>query len=220
VKRVPLLVLALVLAACGSTTERTDVPASSGQESVPVETHGPTTPVDESKLKPPEILLRSRGGEQKAVEGSFCVDYVDKASGQGSGVCGDSGPINPAEVTVEQPKEELTFVFEDARIVRAEGCHANSEQACIGFVHVRPLGCEDREVKRVPLALGPETRWTIDLETGAYELDVFGYFESSDGVAGDVSGSLGLIVGGGPKKYDYVGVVAVKRSMQVCPFAG
>jgi hypothetical protein len=221
VRRVTLVVLALVLAGCGSTVDRTGVPASSGQESVPVETHGPTTaPVDESKLRPPQILLRSSAGEQRAVEGSFCVDYVDPASGQGSGVCSDSAAVHPDAVTVAQLGDEVTFVFNAADIVRASGCHAEDEQGCIGSVQVRPLGCDDREVERVPLSLGEETRWTIRLERGAYELDVFGYFESSDGATGDVSGALGLLVGGGPKNHDYLGVVAVERAMHVCPFAG
>ena len=219
-RRVPLVVLALVLAGCGSTAEQTGVPASSGQESAPVETHGPTSPVDESKLKPPQILLGSSAGEQKAVQGSFCVDYVDPTSGQGSGVCSDSAAIHPEAVTVAQPGDEVTFAFSGADIVRPSGCHADDQQGCIGYVHVKPLGCDDHEVERVPLGLGSETRWTIDLESGAYELDVFGYFESIDGATGDVSGALGLIVGGGPKNHDYLGVVAVERAMQVCPFAG
>jgi hypothetical protein len=218
VKHVSLLAVALALAGCGSTAERTDVPASSGQESVPVETPGPTAAaVDESKLRPPQILLRSSAGEQKAVEGSFCVDYVDPASGQGSGVCSDSPAIHPDAVTVAQPGDEVTFFFRGADIVRPSSCHGEDEQGCIGFVHVKPLGCEDREVERVPLALGPETRWTIDLETGAYELDVFAYFESSGGATGDISGALGLFVGGA-KEGDALGVLAVKPSMQVCAF--
>jgi hypothetical protein len=221
VKRVPLVVLALVLAACGSTADGTGIPVSSGQESVPVGTHGPTTaPLEKSKLRPPQILLRSSAGEQRAAEGSFCVDYVDPASGQGSGVCSDSAAVHPDEVTVVQPGDEVTFVFSGADIVRASGCHAEDEQGCIGSIQVRPLGCEDREVERVPLVLGPETPWTIHLETGAYELDVFGYFESSHHATGDVSGALGLLVGGGPKNHDYLGVVAVERGMHVCPFAG
>jgi predicted small secreted protein len=221
VKRVPLVVLALVLAACGSTADGTGIPVSSGQESVPVGTHGPTTaPLEKSKLRPPQILFRSSAGEQRAAEGSFCVDYVDPASGQGSGVCSDSAAVHPDEVTVVQPGDEVTFVFSGADIVRASGCHAEDEQGCIGSIQVRPLGCEDREVERVPLVLGPETPWTIHLETGAYELDVFGYFESSHHATGDVSGALGLLVGGGPKNHDYLGVVAVERGMHVCPFAG
>jgi hypothetical protein len=219
VKHLSVLVAGLVLAGCGSTAERTGVPASSGRESVPVETHGPTTAsVDESKLRPPQILLSSSAGEQKAVEGSFCADYVDPASGQGSGLCSDSPALHPDTVTVAQPGENVTFVFSGAEIVRPSGCHGEDEQECIGYVYVKPLGCEDREVERVPLTLGPETRWTIDLETGAYELDVFGYFESTGGATGDVSGALGLFVGG-PKEGDALGVLAVKPSMQVCAFA-
>jgi hypothetical protein len=220
VRRVPLLALALVLAACGSAAERTDQPASSGQESAPVETHDPTEAFDESKLRPPRILLRSIAGQQKAVEGTFCVDYVDQASGRGGGMCSDSPDVHPDSITFAQPGDELTFVFGGADIVHASGCKSESEgeQGCIGFVHVKPLGCEDREVERVPLALGSETRWTVDLEPGAYELDVFGYFESSEGASGDVSGGLGLLVGGGPKQDDYLGVVAVERAMMVCPY--
>jgi hypothetical protein len=217
-RRVPLLVLALFLAACGSAAERADLPASSGQESAPVETQDATTAFDESTLRPPRILLRSIAGEQKAVEGTFCVDYVDPASGRGGGMCGDSPAVHPDAITVAQPGDEVTFVFSGADVVRATGCHSEDEQGCIGYVHVRPLGCEDREIERVPLVLGPETRWTIDLERGAYELDVFGYFESSEGASGDVNGGLGLLVGGGPKQYDYRGVVAVERAMKVCPF--
>jgi hypothetical protein len=217
VRRFALVGIALLfVAGCGSADERTGVPASSGEENVPVET---SAPVDESKLQPPRILLlNSVGEQQKAVRGSFCVEYVDATSGQASGMCGDSPAIHPDAITVALPGEELTFVFSGAEIVRPDSCHSDDEQGCIGSIHVRPLGCEDREVERVPLARGPETRWTIDLERGAYELDVFGYFETSEGATGDVSGALGLLVGGGPKKYDALGVTGIKPAMQVCPF--
>jgi hypothetical protein len=62
-------------------------------------------------------------------------------------------------------------------------------------------------------------QWDVDLDPGAYQLDVFARFEASDGRAGDVSGVLGLTVPG-PKENDALGVHGVKRSMQVCPFAG
>lgn len=215
------LALALLFAGCGSTAERTGVPGSSGRESVPVETSRPKTRVDESKLKPPRILLRNGvGGEQKAVTGSFCVDYLDPASGQGSGVCADSAAVHPDAITVALAGDEMMFVFSGAEIVRPSGCHTEDEQACIGYVHVKPLGCEGREVARIPLALGPETPWTIDLARGAYELDVFGYFETEEGATGDVSGALGLLVGGGPKTDDALGVTGIEREMQVCAFAG
>jgi hypothetical protein len=218
VRHLSLALFALVLAGCGSAAEDTGVPASSGMGSVPAETE--TAAFDESKLNPPEIVLRSRGAEQTAVEGSFCVDYVDPASGQGGGVCGDSPDVHPDAVTVAMKGDELTLVFSGAEIMRPSGCHSDDEQGCVGYVYVRPLGCEDREVGRVPLALGTETRWRIDLERGAYELDVFGYVETSEGATGDVSGALGLLVGGGPKRYDYRGVTEIKRSLQVCPFPG
>jgi hypothetical protein len=34
------------------------------------------------------------------------------------------------------------------------------------------------------------------------------------------SGALGLLVGGGPKKNDALGVTGIKPAMKVCPFAG
>lgn len=191
------------------------MPVSSGSESVPAQTYVEPTPVDESDLKPPRIVLRAVD-EQKAVEGSFCIEYSDPQSGYGSASCGDSGPVHPKAVSVVMPGDEVTFLFEGADIVRSSGCHSDDEQDCIGSVSVRPLGCEDREVERIPLALGPETAWTVDLEAGAYELDVFGYFESELGATGDVSGSLGLLVGGGPKKDDALGVIRAEPSMRVC----
>jgi hypothetical protein len=177
------------------------------------------SPVDESTLQPPRILLRNSVGEQQeAVRGSFCVDYVDPASGQGSGMCGDSPAVHPEAITIALQGDQLTFLFSGAEVVRPDGCHSETEQDCIGWITVKPLGCEDREVERVPLAHAPETRWTIDLERGAYELDVFANFETSEGATGDVSGALGLLVGGGPKKYDALGVTGVSRGMQICPF--
>jgi hypothetical protein len=221
VKQFSFLALTVVLAACGTTVDRTEGPAaSSASGSGVAETDAARTPepAEDPALKPPGIVLRSAVGDQKAVEGSYCIDYVDPGSGQGSGVCGDSAQIFPRTVTVLQPGDEVAFVFSRANIVRPSGCHGESKQDCIGYVYVRPLGCADREVERAPLALGPQTRWTVDLPTGGYQLDVFGYFEADSGASGDVSGTLGLYVGGGPKEYDALGVTAVKPAMQVCPY--
>ena len=76
------------------------------------------------------------------------------------------------------------------------------------------IGCKNRTVETIPLAVGPETRWTVDLEPGAYELDVFAYYESG-GASGDVSGSLGLTVAGA-KQWDALHVSPVEPSMWVC----
>jgi hypothetical protein len=153
------------------------------------------------------------------VEGSYCVDYVDPGSGQGQGACSDSAPVHPKAVTAVARGEEVTFVFGGAKVVRPSGCHSDDdEEGCIGSVRVAPLGCEDSQLESVPLALGPRTRWTVDLEPGAYELDVFGYFESDAGASGDVSGTLGLTVAG-PKENDALGVLELSPSMKVCEFA-
>ena len=210
-KHVPLLALTLFVAACGGQVEPTDEPRASG-DTTPTTS---TVPVEQSTLTPPRILLRSAVGDQEAVRGSSCVD----SSAQGTGVCADSGPVYPEAVTVALAGDEVTFVFEGARIVRPSSCHSDDEQGCLGYVHVRPLGCDDRLVARVPLERGSETHWTIELERGAYQLDVFGYFATDERTTGDVSGTLGLVVGGGPKEYDALGVTQIKPSMQVCPFA-
>ena len=215
----PVLLVGLLLAGCGASREGTNVPASSGEDTASGEgtvlVPSADAEADPPEARPPVIVLRSTEGEQEAVPGSFCADYVDPDSGEGVGVCGDSRPVHPKAVTAVARGDEVKLVFTGARVVRPSGCHSDDEQGCIGYVHVRPLGCEGREVESVPLALGPETRWAVDLEPGAYQLDVFGYFESDEGATGDVSGSLGLTVAG-PKENDALGVSAMKPSLAVC----
>lgn len=192
-----MLLAALVLAGCGSAAEQTNVPASSGEDGTFVEPADAGTDVDESDLKPPPILLISDTGKQEAVQGSFCVDYLDEASGVGQAMCADAaGPTFPAAATSVARHDTVTFVLPDA-ILRMGST-----------VTIRPLGCIDQKVGKI--ALGPgsdEYRWRVDLEHGAYQLDVFARFRADDGRSGDVSGSLGLTVAG-PKKWDALGVGA------------
>ncbi|HEY7002654.1 MAG TPA: hypothetical protein VH281_00110 [Gaiellaceae bacterium] len=212
---VPVMLAAVLLSACGTTREAGSPPTSSGAD--PVLKVPTQTELAPTELRPPPIVLTSRNGDQRAIQGSFCLNYVDPDSGAGQGSCGDTGPIQPDEVTGVAPGDQVTFVFVGAKVVRPSGCHSEDEQECIGSVSVKPLGCEGREVESVPLALGPETRWTVDLKPGAYQLYVFAYFESASGATGDVSGTLGLTVAG-PKKFDVLGVSPVKPSMQACEF--
>lgn len=214
---IPLLLVALVLVACGSA-EETGAPASSGQETSGQESaegegtasggvEPPAEPVDGSDLKPPAILLVSETGRQKAVRGSYCVDYVNEATGQGSGVCADAAmPTYPDAVTSVAGGDQVTFVLADA-VFRPDS-----------VVMIRPLGCTERVLDKLALDPGTgEHSWQVDLEHGAYQLDVFARFKADDGRTGDVSGSLGLTVAG-PKKWDALGVGAVQRSMEVCEF--
>jgi len=202
-----LALLTLVVAACGSAPE-TGAPGSS--ESVAVQTTE-TVPAAEDplddKLEPPAILLVYRGEEQRAVQGSYCVDYVDKTTGQGQGVCSDAAfPTYPDDITAIGPGERVRFV------VRAATLKSDS------VVTVRPLGCTDQTTDEIVLPPGPgEFEWEVELPHGAYQLDVFARFRAEDGRRGDVSGSLGLTVAG-PKKFDALGVFDLRRSTQVCPF--
>jgi hypothetical protein len=206
------LIGAFLLAGCGSAAEQTRVPGASSEATASGEGIATTiseadTDSDESALKPPPILLISDTGKQKGVYGSYCVDYVDEASGQGQGVCGDTaGAPVPESVTTVGPGDPVTIVLQGATV---KG----------GTVTVRPLGCTDQEVEKLELPPSGELRWRVDLEPGGYQLDLFvTHFESETGSSGDVSGSLGLYIASG-KNGDALGVVQVKPWMQVCKFA-
>jgi hypothetical protein len=179
VRRLLLVALVAVVAGCGTAAEQTNVPASSSPAEAPtVETGGGTV-----NTKPPLIVLVSPAGKQEAVLGSYCLTGVDPDTGAGTGVCRDSGPVHPEEVTAVKPGDSVSIVLSDARVGK-EG----------SFV-VRPLGCEKEVIETVQLAPGEQsTVWQVDLAAGAYQLDVFTLFESHDGRSGDVSGSLGLLV--------------------------
>jgi hypothetical protein len=214
VRRVPLLLVVALLAGCGSSTEETGVPAGSGQEaqgsgSVPTDTTTlPPEPARDDKLKPPPIILVGSMETQRAEQGSYCVDYVDEATGRGEGVCADmAGPIRPEVVTAVAAGDRVTFVLPEAAFQPESS------------VTIRPLGCSDQEVGRITLEPGTgEQEWTVDLDSGAYQLDVFARFEADDGRTGDTSGTLGLTVAGS-KKWDALGVRSVVRAMAVCPYS-
>jgi hypothetical protein len=115
-------------------------------------------------------------------------------------------PTYPEAVTSVAPGDRVAFVLPEAMFKPDS------------IVTIRPLGCSDRTVGTITLEPGTgEHRWRVDLEHGAYQLAVFARFRADDGRTGDVSGSLGLTVAG-PKKWDALGVSAVRRSMQVCAF--
>ena len=186
-----LLALSLAAVGCGAGAET----GGGGAPTASTATEqADTSRVTEDLQTPPPIVLASDAGRQTAVPGSFCVDYTDEAAGQAVGACGDSGPITPERLSTVRRGEEVRIVLEHANVTRPEGCVSEEKQSCIGSVAVHPLGCERKIVAEIPLALGPETNWRVDLEPGAYELDVFAYFDAPDGRTGDVSGSLGVLV--------------------------
>jgi hypothetical protein len=165
-----LLVTALALAGCGaSESEQLD---------------------EAENNRRPLILLESVAGRQQGVGGSSCV--YDAAAGVGT--CGATGAVAPDRLSTVRPGEEVRVLIEGADVTRPAGCVSEDEQACIGSAIVRPLGCEDETVAEIPLSLGPETAWSVDLSPGDYELDVVASFDAPDGRYGQVSGSLGLRV--------------------------
>jgi hypothetical protein len=200
-KLIPLLLGALLLAACGAAREESNVPGSSGED--PTTSLGPpksvVTEVD-PELKPPQIVLVSETGRQPVVQGSYCM------TGEGQGMCADAaGHLVPKAVTVVVPGDSVKV--EVPRTTLRGGSR----------ITVRPLGCFDQEVKTLALPANGELEWPVDLDPGAYQLDVFVVFKTDDGLTGDSSGTLGLVVGGA-KSGDALGVLRMRRSMMVCAF--
>jgi hypothetical protein len=204
VRPLPLLLATLVIAGCGVATNESGAPASSGEESLPAETSKPIPTLDEANLRPPPIVLVSTAGKQEATRGSACVQYADPASGEGAGACSDvAGPLHPERISIVR-RGETTLVIVAGASTRE------------GSVTVRPLGCADRQTLGFDLASGTdETRWRVDLEPGAYQLDVFTRFETTDGRSGDVSGSLGILVGDSDARR----IVPATAGLAVCPFS-
>jgi hypothetical protein len=151
VRRLPMLALVLLFAGCGSSADPTGLGASSSGRSEPSVTNGPSTAVDEPKLKPPSILLSSDLGKQKAVQGSYCVDYVDEATGCGQAICSDAAPVFPKGVTAVARGDRVTLVVPGA-VLKADS-----------IVTVRPLGCSDQEIAQIGFEPGAgELEWDVD----------------------------------------------------------
>jgi hypothetical protein len=198
-----LSLVALTVAGCGAATT---APGSSS-ESPTLAQPTVSTEVDVPDLTPPPIFLVSAAGKQRAAEGSSCVEYTNPATGQSAGQCADvGGPVRPKAMTVVQPGDNV--------IVTIPGATLKKESS----ITIRPLGCADKETKTIELPASGELHWAVDLEPGAYELDVFALFELGDGLSGDTSGTLGLLVGGGPKESDYSGILGLDETLAVCPF--
>lgn len=182
-----LLSLPLVLAftACGGSS-----PVASDSSAGPrTTTTQKQQNLPDSSPRPPMLVLESSAGSQEAVPGSSCV------TGEGAGVCSDTGYPNPKQLSIVRPGEVITVSLAQAHVVRAEACNGGREQDCIGVIRVHPLGCEKLVAYTISLEPGKATRWKVAVPPGAYELETFVYFESDDGrTSGDASGSFGLYV--------------------------
>jgi len=191
VKLFAALLAGLALAGCGVATRDTAVPASSGPtepsgvtatSSGAAETSSGVTETSTAPVRPPEIVLVSAAGKQIALPGSYCVIATDVSTGQSQGLCADSTWPHPKRVSVVHPGDSVSVVLSDAN-VRHDGA-----------VTVLPLGCEHTVLKTISLTPGEQsTAFAVDLDPGAYELQVFAPFKAAAS-RGDVSGALGLVV--------------------------
>jgi hypothetical protein len=117
------------------------VPASSGEATASgggtVTDPTARDPEEDTPLTPPPIVLLSDVGKQRAVVGSYCLDYVDEATGQGRGVCADSTAPHPRRVTSVAPGDRVSIVVEGATVKQDS------------TVTIRPLGCSDQKVDQL-----------------------------------------------------------------------
>jgi hypothetical protein len=139
----------------------------------------------------PRILMNSQAGTQRAVQGSYCLAYVNENGIPVFG-CGDVfSDLLPRRLSVVRPGERVQIRLRDARIIlRSPGCGPTGR--CEATVAVSRLGCR-KIIARFDLKPS-RTTWRARLEPGAYELSVFVGNFTTGSASGDTSGSLGLLV--------------------------
>jgi hypothetical protein len=179
------LPLVLVATACGGASP-TASDSGAGSEAATTQKQKNLT---DSSPRAPTLVLESSAGSQEAVPGSSCI------TGEGVGLCSDTGYPRPKQLSIVRPGEVITVSLEQSQVARAEECNGGRERDCIGVIKVHPLGCEKLVAYTIALEPGKTTRWKVAVPSGAYELETFAYFESDDGrTSGDVSGGFGLYV--------------------------
>jgi hypothetical protein len=186
----------------------TGVVAETGGSSPAVTTTVPS-PVLPPEIAPPPIVLEAAGTRQEAWQGSYCVTKVD-ASGSGTGVCSDASLWHAEQLTVVRPGDGVRIgLAEGAFVYGHDGCTPE----CPPIVTAFPLGCQEGAVATFEVPEG-KSAWVVELEPGAYELQVFGRFTAPDGRSGDTFGLLGLLVDPDGER----AVIPVTDDLAVCPF--
>ncbi|HSK15182.1 MAG TPA: hypothetical protein VK915_03345 [Gaiellaceae bacterium] len=148
-------------------------------------------PEVDQEAEVPAVVLVSEAGRQEGVQGSACV------GGPASGYCIDAAaPVEPEELSVVRPGETVEIALE-------------GELDGTGVLVVRVLGC-GQEAASVPLE--SPAPWTVDLEPGAYALEVFYEFEG-EGLSGDTSVALGLLV----DRAEPAVIVPIDSTVRACP---
>lgn len=179
------LLLGLVAVACGGASPTASDSGAAPEATVTQKQKN----LSDSSPRAPKLVLESSAGSQTAVPGSSCI------SGEGVGVCSDTGYRPPQQASVVRPGEVITISLQESQVVRVEDCSGGRERDCLGVIKVHPLGCEKLVAYTIALEPGKATRWKVAVPPGPYELETFAYFESDDGrTSGDASGVFGLFV--------------------------
>jgi hypothetical protein len=204
-----LLILAFVLVVLGAGCGQAGGGPAGEPEPTGVTLDREEGDLAEGGIRPPGIVLESAAGRQAGVRGSYCV--TNDAAGEG--MCADAArPPQAKRANVVRPGEEITFALEGARAVKADGC-GSRDTSCIGEARIAPAGCKAVTAARVFLERGVETRWQARLEPGAYEVQLFVYFETDDGSIGDLSAAFGLLVDESVEQT----IVPMPAAAAICP---
>jgi hypothetical protein len=184
-----ILTISLLAPACGQVDR--DPPAAASGPPETTEQPSGKSEQPEGAIKPPPVVLESDAGRQIGVRGGYCVTNHET----GQGLCIDTARPEATQASVVRPGEIVTIALEGARAVRSDGCHWR-DMSCIGEITASPVGCKAKGgmAARVFLDRGSQMQWRVQLEPGAYELQLYFYFEADDGRSGDSSAALGLLV--------------------------
>jgi predicted small lipoprotein YifL len=138
--------------------------------------HQTKAPPPPAAQGPPALYLVTQAGTHRLDPGSSCVESATKS------VCGDSAYV-PVKVLYPVRRGETVRLRVAARTPGAA--------LSIG----RP-GCPTSELAQVRLR-GPKLEWRVELRPGDYEVRAqVVHFKTDDGRRGDVSGQIGIRVGG------------------------
>jgi hypothetical protein len=159
-------------------------------------------------LDPPPLVMVSEAGYHVADQGSFCVDASRRRFGVR--VCADVVELDVTRLSVVKPGDTIAISLSKARVLlRSRLC--GRSRRCEAVVSVAALGC-DEPLRSFWLKAG-RTSWTVPLDPGAYQLDVFvRRFNARDGRTGHTSGAFGLLVDPAADR----GIVPVSDDLLAC----
>jgi hypothetical protein len=151
----------------------------------------PSVTIASERLSKNAIVLESAAGRQDAAVVP-CAESLTEAEQEATDIpiCMSANPaLRPTHVSVVRPGETVTVSLPGADVTNPPDCF----HTC-SAVQIQPLECSDEPLSFFQLEDGAATDWTVDLEPGRYELEVYAQFRGEDGREGIAQGKLGLVV--------------------------